>query len=344
MIPRMRHMRKFFFKNYRSPEYITFFITKRCNCRCAHCFIKDNINQPEKELSLEEISMLSLSMPVFSFLSITGGEPFLRNDIDKIAKIFYDNNKIDRLNLLTNGYLTETIIKKVKSIKKICPGLKIYVKISIDGIGKYHDRIKRKQGIFKRAEKTIHGLKKIKGIRTGVIMTYSSENRGRMKEIFEYVSSNIRPDNISINWVRKTRVMPGDMKEYDSITNLISGYNKGLFYNAYKDAVYSVVGSSLRGKHVLDCTAGSMTAILSSEGKVYACEMKDDELGDLRKQGYDMMLILKSKKAEKIKSDIISKKCFCTHECNMLFNIMYSPKGILMFSKYYKKHLFRRLN
>ena len=68
---------KILFKRNIMPEYVTFFVTNRCNCKCKHCFFWKELNNLKNELTLDEIKKISMSMGKFSVLSLTGGEPSL---------------------------------------------------------------------------------------------------------------------------------------------------------------------------------------------------------------------------------------------------------------------------
>ena len=69
------------------PLHLTFFVTARCNAVCKHCFYHDSLNKKFNELTLEEIDKFTKTMDPLLSLSITGGEPYIRDDIDKIVKI-----------------------------------------------------------------------------------------------------------------------------------------------------------------------------------------------------------------------------------------------------------------
>ena len=72
------------------PEYIVYFVTSRCNLSCAFCLNKKNQDNADsrKELSLDELDKFLTNTGKIRVLSITGGEPFLREDIADIVKLF----------------------------------------------------------------------------------------------------------------------------------------------------------------------------------------------------------------------------------------------------------------
>lgn len=97
--------------------YAHYAITHRCNLRCSIC---DNscICQNDKELNLSEIEELScfLKQKGIGFISLSGGEPFVRTDIIDIVKIF--SEKGIKTQILSNTInITDNQIKQLIEIK-----------------------------------------------------------------------------------------------------------------------------------------------------------------------------------------------------------------------------------
>ncbi|HUS51890.1 MAG TPA: radical SAM protein, partial [Candidatus Bathyarchaeia archaeon] len=145
------------------PLHLIFYVTSQCNLRCEHCFYWQNLNKKDKELSLEEIEKISSSMGPLLWLSLTGGEPFLRSDLGKIVKIFVKNNQVRHLSIPTNGYLTERIVSETEKIVSQNPKTTFSISLSCDGPEKIHDLIRGKKGAFKRMVETAKELKSLKG-------------------------------------------------------------------------------------------------------------------------------------------------------------------------------------
>ena len=83
--------------------YGTVIVTYRCNARCNMCDCFKDPTRPEEEITLDDIKKL----PEMAFTNITGGEPFVRQDIPDIVRELY--KKSDRIVISTNGYFTERI-------------------------------------------------------------------------------------------------------------------------------------------------------------------------------------------------------------------------------------------
>src|SRR3989338_1919612 len=81
------------------PLSLIYFINNECNARCSHCFIyydesvvKNNPRYQTGNLSLDEIEKLTKSLRgELGAVYLTGGEPFLRHDIEKIVDMFIEN-------------------------------------------------------------------------------------------------------------------------------------------------------------------------------------------------------------------------------------------------------------
>ena len=112
---------------------------------------------------------------------ITGGEPFLRKEIDQISKLFLNNKYIHSLNFITNGVMPERIEEKVLKIMSYASrNTRVLVNVSIDGLNELHDKIRRVPGIFQKCLDTISRLKKIKAkyqnLQISALTTLSKDN------------------------------------------------------------------------------------------------------------------------------------------------------------------------
>ena len=118
----------------RKHDYLRISVTERCNFRCHYCM-------PEKPFSWVPKENLLSYEDMFKFIKIgidegikkvriTGGEPLLRDDLDKFIKMISDYKKDIDLALTTNGYLLSQMAQKLKDA-----GLK-RINISLDSLNK----------------------------------------------------------------------------------------------------------------------------------------------------------------------------------------------------------------
>jgi len=220
------HLRKVVNKKNQLPSYFIFYPTSRCNLSCSHCFYHDSLNKKFKELTLEEIDKFSKTMDPLLHLIITGGEPYLRNDIDKIVKIFYENTKVPIISIPSNGFFMDRMVKQIRNMMESCPDLVLCQHISLDGLREDHDRIRGLKGCFDKAIKTVYALKDLQKefgrINVGTITTFTSQNQHNFKEIIKGIYDIAKPDNITITLVR------GDPKEKVNLNLDMDLYRKGV--------------------------------------------------------------------------------------------------------------------
>jgi cyclic pyranopterin phosphate synthase len=93
----------------RPLESLRLSVTDRCNLRCLYCMPEeDYVWLPRQELlSFEELVRL---VDIFTELGVTrlrltGGEPLLRHDVDRLVAMLATNSRIRDLALTTNGVL-----------------------------------------------------------------------------------------------------------------------------------------------------------------------------------------------------------------------------------------------
>ena len=350
-----RHLFKALLKYKQLPSYFIFYPTSRCNLKCSHCFYHDSLNKKFNELSVEEIDKITKTMDPILSLILTGGEPYLRHDLDKIVKIFYENTKVPIITIPSNGWYLSKMDKQITNMMEWCPYLTLNQQISIDGIGADHDLIRMDKQVvgsdnsFERAIKTIHHLKKLQEtynrINIGIIITFTNQNQKKFKDIIKEIHSLVEPDNISINLVRgdpKQKVnLNLDLELYRDAVK----YRDNLYYEKKMSGHARFKGNKLatagrimlneltnktfeENKYSTPCYAGNLSGVMYPEGDVYPCEILDDshKIGNIRNFDLDFKKLWFSKKAKEEVKFIRKTKCFCTHECFNAVNILFNPK------------------
>src|SRR5690348_13761322 len=75
------------FRPERRLKLVIFFVTSVCNAKCRTCFYWEELNQ-RGDLTWGEIQKLSRTMPPFTDLWLSGGEPMLRRELADILHLF----------------------------------------------------------------------------------------------------------------------------------------------------------------------------------------------------------------------------------------------------------------
>ena len=82
----------------------TYDITNICNLRCKTCFVE--FSKKPDYLTLDEFKKLHDEIGPISMMNFSGGEPFIRNDLVEVTRVFSDS---DILAIPTNGWWTDRI-------------------------------------------------------------------------------------------------------------------------------------------------------------------------------------------------------------------------------------------
>ena len=154
-------------------------INNECNLNCKHCRVSEK-NDNEK-LSLKEAKSL-LSECWYNgitMLNLSGGEPFLRDDIFEILDYA---EKFEDIVITTNGtLLNEEKCKKLSTYKNI------KLSISLDGLEETHDKFRRKKGAFKKVIDILPVLNK-NNIKYAIKYTLSKETAKDAIELLNLVA------------------------------------------------------------------------------------------------------------------------------------------------------------
>jgi len=114
----------------RVVDYLRVSVTERCNFRCQYCMPEKPFSWVPKEnlLSFEELfEFMKIAIDEgVNKIRITGGEPLLREDLDKFLKMIYEYKPSIDLAMTTNAFLLKGTAQKLKDA-----GLK-RINVSID--------------------------------------------------------------------------------------------------------------------------------------------------------------------------------------------------------------------
>lgn len=336
------------------PIYVTYFVTNKCNLKCQHCFYSTELNQPKKELTLNEINDISKTMGSFLVLLYSGGEPFLRKDLPEITQIFYTKNRIKYLSIPTNGMLLQNTEEIVTKICDLCPKLKVIINYSIDGLEKIHDTIRGVPGAFNNAISTFKHMKSFKqkypNLKLGFTITLNTLNQNEIFELYDYLKS-LSPDNIGVNLVRGTpknlSLKEVDLKKYVDLNNKIQAdLTKGVlpghgsFLLELAKYKYNFINKiAFENKYISPCYASTLACVIYPDGDVYPCEMLNKKIGNIRDYNYDFKKLWYSSINKELANWIKNTNCFCTHECNVGCNVTFNIKHLSIIGFNYLKNI-----
>lgn len=323
---------KFFLK----PFSFTLAVTKNCNLRCKMC--SSRLNARKNELNLQEIKEIlkAKMLKNLVFLSLTGGEPFLRDDIVDIAVSASENiPSLDDFRIATNGTFSEKVISTVNKILSKT-NLSISIKISVDGLEATHDKTRRVPGAFSKLTSTLEGLKALRKennkLRLSISFTAMDENIdeiwkvyevfGKEKEFFfkpgqSYCSSLGAKTKLLICEERRNSLLKFidffTAKEFQNKSGISQSARK-LFYDYMRKFI------KRPSKRPIPCSAGYSSFFIDSDGSVYICGLAVSKIGNVRELSLDE--IWYSSLAKKVRKKVKEGKCTCFTSCDLMPSII----------------------
>ncbi len=335
----LEFVRNMFAKNLNA---ITLFVTSRCNSRCKGCFYMKSLNAAN-DISLEQLEKIFSGFPKFKAVLISGGEPFIRNDIVDVIKLLARVNGIDTVCIPTNGLLTEKIAAAVKKMLVDMPKLNLGIYLSIDGLGETHDKIRGIPGNFKTAMVTLAALKKLKQTRNfnlTVNTTIMLENYKELERLTEYIKGlgidnhtfdilRVVHNTITVNLppmqeLKKINKLREKTKVYYAKNSILSK-----FHTAMKERYMGKVQLGvLKGKKWnFGCVAGQNKPVVYANGDFSLCELLPP-LGNLKEKSFGELW--NSELAKQQREAIKNHACDCTHICYLSASIDRSAATSLM--------------
>jgi radical SAM protein with 4Fe4S-binding SPASM domain len=248
------------------PTDVSIITTYRCQMECKMCDIWQNWTDPAKEITPQELEIL----PNFKFVNITGGEPFLRDDLEEIIEVMY--KKSERIVISTSGWHTQKILKLAKRFPNIG------IRVSIEGLSVKNDDLRGKHGGFDRGLRTLLGLKKL-GIKdVGFGITVSNKNSNDMlwlyelsKELdMEFATASFHNSyyfHKDDNWITNKDEVTDDFHEL--IQRLMKENSPKSWFRAFFNL--GLINYIQGGKRMLPCEAGTANFFIDPYGDVLPC-------------------------------------------------------------------------
>ncbi|MDD2388609.1 MAG: radical SAM/SPASM domain-containing protein [Desulfobacterales bacterium] len=352
------------------PLGVSIAVTGRCNSHCIMCSIwkigKENPDLITQEMTVDEI-LGYLSDPYMQNLveiDLTGGEPYLRDDLEAIIfgivdlKLKHGNlKKLQTIIVPSNGYLTDKILTTLERVLARLKGLGIdFVPVSsLDGIGNTHDIIRGTRGAFEKQKATIDGMVELRKIYSDFFFpmlksTIMHANVNELEELFHFASQRQMFPIISSVIISKKRFRND---KYRSQLELTAGDQKKIatFYADEKkdlDFYYKKIFESIiSGEKQWTCTALFDYVFIDYDRKVYPCPIQDACVGDLRYAS--LSEILTSPGAAEIRKKVGSMELCrqCTEPGSVRYSQIMEGGAMLDFIKakgrmYYKQMIFDR--
>ncbi len=290
----------------------TVIVTYRCNARCTMCNRYKAPSKPEEEISIETIKKL----PKMYFTNITGGEPFIREDLPEIVRELY--KKSDRIVISTNGFFTDRIIKLCEEFPNVG------IRISIEGLEDTNNKIRGLEDGFNKGYSTLKKLVEMKHPDVGFGMTVQDTNAKDLVPLYdlsneldmEFATASLHN---SFYFVEAKNIIHDRLmvaKEFEKLINkLLESKSPKKWFRAYFN--HGLINYIFGQKRLLPCDMAFDTFFIDPYGDVMPCNgTKEKEvMGNLNEQTWDELW--NSEQAEKVRN----KVRHCDRQCWMIGSV-----------------------
>lgn len=291
-------------------------VSYRCPMRCKMCNIWANPTKTSEEFSPELLKKL----PKMRSVNITGGEPFVREDIEDIVKILL--TKTDRIVFSTSGYYSDRIIAMAKKYPQIG------YRISIEGLSVKNDELRGRMGGFDKGLRTLLELRRmgIKDIGFGI--TVSNNNSDDMLNLYElnrnlgmqFATASFHNSFYFHKYDNNVTNIDEVCANFDELIQRLMRENspKSWFRAFFNLGLINYIKG---GRRMLPCEAGSENFFLDPYGNVLPCNGMEkecwfDTMGNLNEvESFDD--IWQSDKAKQVREKVAN----CPKSCWMIGSV-----------------------
>jgi MoaA/NifB/PqqE/SkfB family radical SAM enzyme len=257
--------------------------------------------------------------------TLSGGEPFLYNDI--VAVYHYLNTicKPMAVNIPTNGQLTDRIVIKISQMVKAFPKTKLTINVSIDHCDpKKNDEIRGLPGYYEKAVETVRQLltledhKSSERLTVGIHSVVSMYNIYDMKIIRENLVKLLKSPDDYVTEIAENRVELQTMDSvigpdpflYQELVPTLTAGGRGLKQAFRRQYYESVAGRMTQYRYPAPpCFAGYATCQVTPSGDIWPCCIRGEVIGNLRDEKFNFSKIWNGEKARLAREQ--SKRCSC---------------------------------
>ena len=233
-------------------------VTQRCNLRCRFCYSEGDDRNVTPDPSLAELcaAIDLLSELGARRLVISGGEPFLREDLPQVARHATDRG-IEKIDVLTNGLLVTR--ERVEPLT----GVVSQIAVAFDGCGPHDPAHLRGEQNYERLVSAI-ALIRDAGIQAHVLPTLHGRNVGDMNTY----AGLARQLGASLSFSLLT-ACPGELGDLALSDGQLAELGRDAAERGF--GCDDLVGGGLAARR--SCGAGVRTLSVAADGTVYPCHM-----------------------------------------------------------------------
>ena len=285
-----------------TPTDASIILTYRCPMRCKMCNIWKYPTDSREEIKAADLR----SLPKLKFINLTGGEPFIREDLPEIVAECYRHT--DRIVISTSGYFEDRVIELAKKFPKIG------IRISIEGLSQKNDELRGRDGGFDKGLRTLLRLKHMGLKDIGFGCTVSNNNSADMLSLYQ-LSLSLGMEfataafHNSYYFHKDDNVITNRDKVCADFEQLIEWQLQEKHPKSWFRAFFNMglINYIEGGRRMLPCEAGTANFFIDPWGEVFPCNGMEerfwkDSMGNIHDA--DFMTIWHSDKAEQVRAKV----------------------------------------
>ena len=285
-------------------QAISLEVTHRCICRCRMCNIWQIRDVPDLPLRVWTDLLSSSTLRRLVEIDITGGEPFLREDLEALLQWIARSKSarfpgLKTLAITTNGILTDRILAVVGRI--VGPlqeeGIDLVLACGMDAVGPLHDAIRNFRGAWEKLDATLAGLRQLRdnhpNLVLGIKTTIVPANVHQLERVAAYAREHglftiVSPCIITANRFGNVDLQQELAFSAEELQAIQRFYESPAFaWSLHRQAMLHFLRTGTADK---PCSAGFNTVFVRHNGELFPCPLIPDALGNIRKTALEKLL------------------------------------------------------
>lgn len=305
------------------PYKVTLVATYHCNFRCEMCSIwqKHSVG----EMTPAEVESFFRKWPQFSWVHLTGGELFMRRDLeDVVTAIVECDRSLYLLNFPTTGWFGDRTVALVERILRRGIG-RLMTTISIDGPRELHDAMRGLPGSWDRGIETLRRLRAIGHRNFQVVagMTLFAKNASFVDATidairavvpdFERADLHLNIGHESAHYFANSGYL-ADSRSHP-VAEAIEAHRTaiGRQYHPVRfleDRYQALVAQYYEThKSPLPCAALTSSCFIDPYWGLYPCSIWSESLGNLRECDFDLSSLWESNRTRDVRTAVLNEQC-----------------------------------
>lgn len=282
-----------------SPTDASIILTYRCPMRCQMCNIWQNPTDKKEEIKASDLR----SLPRLKFINLTGGEPFVREDLPEIVEECFKHTP--RIVISTSGWFDDRVIELARQFPNIG------IRISIEGLQAKNDELRGREGGFEKGYRTLVKLKEMGVKDIGFGCTVSNSNSSDMLELYklshelgmEFATAAFHNSYYFHKHDNKITNTDKVCRDFETLVNLqLKEHHPKAWFRAFFNM--GLINYIEGRPRMLPCEAGSANFFIDPWGEVYPCNGMEEKfwmesMGNIHNA--DFMDIWQSEQADRVR-------------------------------------------